>query len=97
MGGGIGKLVQLGMLERWFNWMGMGVLGRWFSWVGGMGRWFGWVGILGRSFSWMGVVGEMVPLVKALDAHAWYLELDSWYPLKKPDAMTHIYNPTPLQ
>lgn len=45
----------------------------------------------------MGVVGEMVPLVKALDAHVWYLELDSWYPLKKPDAMTHIYNPTPLQ
>lgn len=35
----------------------------------------------------------MILLVKGLDAHAWYLELDSWYPLKKPDAMVHIYNP----
>lgn len=58
-----------------------------------LGRWFSWVGVIGEIVQLDGGVGEMVLLVKGLDAHAWYLELDSWYPLKKPDAMVHIYNP----
>lgn len=75
----VGELVQLRILERWFNWMG-GCLE-----VGsaGGGSWgdvsAGWKvsgdglagGILERSFSWMRVVGEMAALVKALDTHAW--------------------------
>lgn len=79
MGGHVGELIHLGVLGRWFSWVG--VSEGWFSWVGVSGRWFIW-GCWGDGSA--GGVGEMVhlggrcqedgALVKALADQVWELE-----------------------